>query len=478
MPDLPADKNAAAVAAIKAKIQATFPGMTVRTSGIAAIVPPMNKELSKQLMWGFFEALFWIVLVLAVFFRSIRWALVGVVPNLVPPAVLLGFLSIFNVPIKPGIAIIFSISLGIAFDNTIYILGRLKALLKERPRESTLPIYTLMKKETMPCLVSGMCLFAGFAIFLFSVFPVNRMFGLFVLISIIAGLLGDLVWLPAILKRFPWLLLDSPKSEKIKVFPFNFQETAVRLSPYLLLAALATIAFHNSYAKGETPTVQEILKKVESAGNPKSERVQLKMTIQDSDGSKKERVLTILRKNDEGGRALVRLQKPADLKGLSLLTVVEKGKEDQYLYLPSDKKSRRILGSNKKGKFLDSEIAFEDMSLNTYKEFNNKVVKDDGKLIQIESKAKPGSESSYGKIMTWVTKDDYRLEKVDYYDKAGKLLKQAQFKGYTKVENKYWRAKQLIVSNVQDKRKTTMTMLKVSFKKIDDDEVSLAALED
>lgn len=130
LPDMPADKNSAAVASIKAKLQATFPGMSIRTSGIAAIVPPMNKELSKQLMWGFFEALFGIVIVLAIFFRSIRWALVGVVPNLVPPAMLLGFLALFEVPIKPGIAIIFSIKSGIAFDNTIYILGRSEVALK------------------------------------------------------------------------------------------------------------------------------------------------------------------------------------------------------------------------------------------------------------------------------------------------------------------------------------------------------------
>jgi uncharacterized protein len=482
LPDLPADKNQAAIASIKAKLQTTFPGMTVRSSGIAAIVPPMNKDLSKHLMWGFFEALFGIVLVLAIAFRSLRWALVGIVPNLVPPAMLMGFLCLFDVPIKPGIAIIFSISLGIAFDNTIYILGRLKALLKERPRESTLPIYTLMKKETMPCLVSSLCLFAGFSIFLFSVFPVNRMFGLFVLISIIAGLLGDLVWLPAILKRYPWLLLENRERAKLKFLPFNLQETAMRLTPYIMLAVLGLIAFRGAYASGaetqKTISVQEILKKVENGGAPKSERVHLKMTIQESDGSKKERVLTILRKNDDDARALVRLQKPADLKGLSLLTVVEKGKEDQYLYLPSDKKSRRILGSNKKGKFLDSEIAFEDLSLSTYKEFNNKVVKDDGKLIEIESKAKPDSESSYGKIVTWVTSGEYRLEKVDYYDKQGKLLKRAQFKGYTKVENKHWRAKHLIVHNVQANRKTSLTMLKVSFKNIDADEVSLAALED
>jgi len=479
LPDLPADTNLALIGAIQHKLENKFPGMRVKTSGMAAIVPPMNKELSRRLMWGFFEALFGIVLVLAVYFRSLRWALIGIVPNMIPPAVLLGFLALFNVPIKPGIAIIFSISLGIAFDNTIYILGRLKHMLKDNPRAKTLPVYTLMKKETMPCLVSALCLFAGFSIFLFSVFPVNKLFGLFILVSILAGLLGDLVWLPSLLRRYPWLLLDSAERVRIKALPFNLQETAVKLSPYIMLVALGLIAFHNSYASGASQmSVEDLLKQVEKQGAPPNERVQLKMVIQDSDGSKKERVLSIIRKNDGEVRVLLRLLQPSDLKGLSLLTVASKGKEDQWLYLPSDKKSRRILGSNKKGKFLDSEISFEDLSISTYKEFDNKIVKEDAKQIQIESKAKPDSDSSYGKVVTWVSKPELRLHKVEYYDKSNKLLKRSEFKGYTKVGAKYWRAKQMLVHNVQDNRKTSLTLQKVNLKKIDADEVSLAALEE
>ena len=225
-------------------------------------------------------------------------------------------------------------------------------------------------------------------------------------------------------------------------------------------------------------TVETILKTVETKAAPPSERVALRMIVQEADGVKKVRELTILRKNAGGSRSLIRLQKPSDLRGLSLLTVSTGGKESQYLYLPSDKKSRPILGSNKKGKFLDSEIAYEDLALSTYKDFNNRVVKDDGKTVQIESKAKPSSESSYGRIVTWVSIPDYKIDHVDYYDKAGKLLKRAQFSKYEKIGEKFWRARDVQVQNVQDKRKTQLIVTKVSLKKIDDGEVSLSALEE
>ena len=474
LPDMPADQSQVLINDLRTQLRVRFPQMQVRVSGVAATVPVINADISRELMWGFFESLFAIVLVLTIAFRSLRWALVAVLPNLVPPIMLLGFLALFHIPIKPGIAIIFSISLGLAFCNTVYVLERLKEFLKSGKYKRSLPVYSLMKKETMPCLVSSLSLFGGFSIFLFSVFPVNKLFGVFMLISIGAGLLGDLVWLPVLLRRFPWLLLESEERSFMSRFPMRIQ-TVAKATPYALLIVLGLVAFRSSYAADDINT---ILKGVQTNTAPPNERVFLKMTIGEADGSTKVRELTIIRKNEGGARALIRLNKPSDLKGLSLLTVTNAGKEEQYLYLPSDKKSRRILGSNKKGKFLDSEIAYEDLSLSTYKEFNNKVLKDDGRIVTVESKAKPGSESSYGRILTFISKPDYRLQRVDYFDKGGKLLKKTQFTKYKKIGDKYWRAQDVRVQNMQSKRTTVLSVQKISLSKISDDEVSLSALEE
>lgn len=477
LPDLPSEQNKALIAKMTADLQKSFPNLEVKASGFAAIVPTINDDISEQLMWGFFEALFWIVILLTIALGSLKWGLVAVLPNLLPPTVLLGLMSLLSVDIKPGIAIIFAISLGMSFDNTVYILLRLKYVLKSKGATSRLPIYSLMKRETMPCLVSSMALIAGFSIFLFSMFPMNKLFGVFMLIALVAGLVGDLVWLPVILKRFPWLLLEKGEGYMFFEQLSKGWRRLAHFSPYLILIILGLFAFRYTIAAPKSD-VKTILDNVEKRSAPPNERVQLKMVIQESDGSKKERQLTILRKNEGEARALIRLQKPSDLKGLSLLTVSEGGKEDQWLYLPSDKKSRRILGSSKKGKFLDSEIAFEDLRISMYKEFNNRIIKENAKTVQIESKAKGDTESSYGRIITWVNKADSRIEKVDYYDKDGKLLKKATFSKYEKVGDKFWRARNVQVVNVQDKRKTQLIVQQVSLKAISDDEVSLSALED
>lgn len=475
-PDLPSDQMEVQAAMIESDLQAAFPRADIQFSGIGAVVPKVNHELSKKLMWGFFDAMFWIVLLLAITFRSIRWALVAAIPNFVPPILLMGFLALFKVPIKPGIAIIFSISLGLAFDNTVYVLERLKHLMKHRSRAADkLPIGRVVAEETNPILVSSLCLFVGFSIFLFSYFPVNKMFGAFMLISIAAGLLGDLVWLPSLIQRFPWLLMGFSKDANL-FKRRTWMESAMKLSPYAILALLGLVSAFG--ARAADLSAEDVLKQVEIRSSPPQESVEMKMVTTEPGGSAKERWMSILRKNGKEQKALVRLQKPSDLKGLALLSVNSATKEDQWLYLPSAKKTRRILGSSSKGKFLDSEIAYEDLRASTYRSFENKVTSRNAGMVEIESTAKKGSESSYSKIHTWVAVPDYRIVKMEYWDEKGAPLKRSEFKGYQKVGDKYWRAKTMEVSNFQNKRKTTLELKKVSLSKVNDDDLSVAALEE
>lgn len=474
-PDLPSDKIEFETQNIVKDIRQAFPNAVIQAGSLAAVVPKVNNEVSKKLMWGFFDAMFWIVLMLALVFRSIRWALVAAIPNFLPPIMLLGFLALFQVPIKPGIAIIFSISLGLAFDNTVYILDRLKITMKKYKSKARLPIARVIASETNPCLVSSLSLLVGFSIFLFSYFRVNQLFGAFMMISIGAGLLADLVWLPALIRRFPFLLHPIANSDTLKRRP-QWMVSTMKLTPYALLVFLGLISVIAAHAESVTP--DKVLKEVEARSSPPQETAQLKMVIQEPDGNKKERLISILRKNGKEQKALVRLETPTELKGVALLSVQSAKKQDQWLYLPSAKKTRRIQGSNQKGKFLDSEIAYEDLRISNYKDFQSKVVNQTPSIVEIESVARPGSLSSYSRLKSWVSLPDYKLMKAEYWDKKGRLLKRTEFKDYQKVGDKFWRAKTTEVQNVQNNRKTVLELKKVSLKKISDDDLSLSALED
>lgn len=482
--DLPSLHVKELIAKMKAEAQAEFPSMKVESGGMAATLHPIQLSLAKDLMYGFYEAMVLIFIMLLFVFRSLRWSLVSIVPNLVPPAILLGMLAITQTPIKPGIAIIFSVSLGFAFNNTVYMLMKLKSL---KEKYKTWPIYEVMREELGPCFISSIAIMAGFSVFLFSNFEMNIMFGTFMLVSVAAGLLGDLVLLPALLSLFPRLLhpektdenISSPTIESTDIEGLfdmlpSPQKTAVSL------VIVAAILFSTTATRAALPTVNELLKKAQTSNRAPSEQINLLMKIQESDGSTKERSILIKRKSGKDQKAMVKLLDPADLKGIALLTIVEGGKsESQYLYLPTEKRPRRIVGSSKKGTFLGSELSFEDMNIETYKNFSNTIKeseKDKSKIL-IESLVKNKEESSYSKINTWLDAKTYRLVKAEYFDEQGQLLKTIAFDNYKQFD-KIWRPQSIVVKNVQSKRGTTLELKKVSLKKLDDSEFTMSALEE
>ena len=245
----------------------------------------------------------------------------------------------------------------------------------------------------------------------------------------------------------------------------------------LVLQPLESEAKKKTKKKSKKLTAEQILKKVEKNTSPPYESVEMKMKTKEPDGSTKERLVRIKRMNKAEQKALVRLLAPSDLKGLALLTVNKGSDEDQWLYLPSSKRTRRIIGSNKKGRFLDSELSYEDMRISTYKAFDNNVVSQNKKVAVIESKAKGEDDSSYSRIKTWVSMKHFRVNKVEYYDKKGKHLKTMTFKGYKRYGKKFWRAKTVVVKNVQKKRSTNLVLKKVSLKKLNDGIFSISSLE-
>jgi predicted RND superfamily exporter protein/outer membrane lipoprotein-sorting protein len=469
--DIPGNEMESLVSAYVQKAQKEFPEWKVSAAGMATTVHKLNNELCYELIYGFWQALALIAVLLAFVFRSARWALVSIVPNLLPAVILMGALSFGDTAIKPGIALIFSIALGISFDNTIYLLGRLR-LLRERSTLSRIDVTKAWYQEGNLCLFSSLALSAGFLVFTASYFSLNQQFGFYMLVSIAGGLIGDLILLPALLEAFP-RLVQSPVNQKEKSM-----NKAVAASVILAL----TIAPAVHAAQVDPNNAKSLLDQVEKNVTSQDEVATVKMVITEPDGTKKDRALEIRRKGKEDKqRVLVRMQGPADLKGTALLSV-SKGKEsDQWLYLPSSKQTRRILSSKKNSSFMDSELSYEDMGTSADAQFESKVLKQEdlnGRKFSVVENT-PKGESSYGKILLWIDLGTYLVGKMEYYDKSMKLLKVSTFSGYKQFDKGVWRAQKISVSNVQNKRGTVLELSGLALNKgLEDEEFTEGALTD
>lgn len=255
MKDVKADEMGGVVKNIQEDIQKRFPGFDVHVGGMAALVHPMNAELSADLIYGLWQSLLLISVLLVVVFRSFRLAFIAAVPNLMAPLALLATMTYLKTPIKPVVAIIFSIALGLAYNNTVFLLTRLKKI-QTSFKGATDVITRTWYQEGNPCLFSSLAVIGGFAVFLASYFSPNRTFGAYMLWSIGVGLVGDLILLPALLRMFPWFIFaGKAQVVKARVSERSWARNFVVLGALLTGMSGPSAVAAAEIAAGVTPSV-------------------------------------------------------------------------------------------------------------------------------------------------------------------------------------------------------------------------------
>ena len=91
-----------------------------------------------------------------------------------------------------------------------------------------------------------------------------------------------------------------------------------------------------------------------------SSTVELKMTLKNKNGQTSERSLTTktLELTEDGDKSLIVFKSPKDVKGTSTLTFTHKvGSDDQWLYLPSIKRVKRISSNTLSTLFFSQTIS-------------------------------------------------------------------------------------------------------------------------
>lgn len=448
-------------------IQKYFPRIRYNISGMGVSAHQLNSEMSKELIFSFWHAIVVIGIILIFVFRSYKWALVACLPNLVPPLALIAILAASRTPIKPSVAIIFSIAIGLAFSNTVYLLGKLKKVIKEKNLVDYLPVKSMLISEMIPCLLATVLVASGFIVFTFSYFEMNKIFGVYMILSIFAGAFSDLLFLPSFIKRYPNFLLKNQSMAPSKVI------TATTAS-FVILIVFAQKSF------SATLDVDSLLKKSKTLIASKDDVADVTMKIIEKDGTVKERSMQIKRKFGRKHMTLVRMKSPADLKGTALLNVIEDGEENQWLYLPSTKQVRRIIGTqNKKAGVLGSELTPEDLDITTVKGSKATLLKEmkvnnqDFALIEIKSNS---NTTGYSKALVLVSLKTNLPARLEYYDKQNKAVKRVDFENYIQVGGAY-RAQSIKVRNLVNKRGTDLILSNIkSNSGLSEDEFSQRAL--
>ena len=188
----------------------------------------------------------------------------------------------------------------------------------------------------------------------------------------------------------------------------------------------------------------------------------MRMILRNKQGDESTREIRVrtLEQDNDGDRSLTTFDEPADVKGTNFLSFTHKtGPDDQWLYLPALKRVKRISSRNKSGPFMGSEFAYEDISSQEVEKYTYKYLRDEpcGELTCFVVERYPVDKySGYSRQVAWIDTQEYRPQKIVFYDRKNAALKTLTYSGYRQYLDKYWRADEMFMENHQTGKSTRL----------------------
>ncbi|TGE04872.1 efflux RND transporter permease subunit [Hymenobacter fodinae] len=175
--------------------------LQTRLTGSANLIDKNNENLTLNMITGMSIDIVMVTLIVLALFRSLRMTLVVLIPNLVPILIVAGVMGLAGVHMKVSTSIIFTIAFGIAVDDTIHFISKLKlTLLKEKSLFKAVRKTYLMAGKAV--IVTSLILVGGFSTLIFSSFDGTFYVGLLIGLTLLFGVVAELTLLPILILAF------------------------------------------------------------------------------------------------------------------------------------------------------------------------------------------------------------------------------------------------------------------------------------
>jgi len=250
----------------------------------------------------------------------------------------------------------------------------------------------------------------------------------------------------------------------------------------IIITTIATFTLSVGFAQTAEERGLQIAKAAEEADlGFGSSTVELKMTLKNKNGQTSERFLETktLELTEDGDKSQIVFNSPKDVKGTATLTFTHKvGSDDQWLYLPSIARVKRISSNNKSGPFVGSEFAYEDLSSQEVEKYSYKFLKEEGSNLIVEQDPVDPKSGYTRRVVAYNKDKGYRIEKIEFYDRKNSLLKTLSYSNYRLYKDKFWRADTFRMVNHQSNKETILEFSNYNFDiELTDDDFSQVALK-
>lgn len=194
----PSDRKRRIIESTQTLSREVFP--EARTTGLFVLLTYLIDSLLRDQLVSFSLAGSALLGMIWIAFGRIWFAIVALLPNVLPILVLLGAMGLLGIPINIGTAMIASVSIGLTIDSSVHYFASYT-----RAREAGASVIEALRDTGrnvgVAIVFATLALSVGFSVLSISHFVPLIYFGLLVSLAMLGGLLGNLLLLPGLI---PW----------------------------------------------------------------------------------------------------------------------------------------------------------------------------------------------------------------------------------------------------------------------------------
>jgi predicted RND superfamily exporter protein len=172
----------------------------ITLTGMSLLIDKNNETLSSNMMSGLLFALLVVAIIMGLMFKSLRIAMISLVPNIIPLLMIGGFMGFTGIDLKISTSVIFGIAFGIAVDDSIHYLIKYRQELK-KGRSNIYALKRTSLSTGKAIILTTIILCMGFISLSASDFTSTFYVGILISIALASAVVADLLLLPILLLK-------------------------------------------------------------------------------------------------------------------------------------------------------------------------------------------------------------------------------------------------------------------------------------
>lgn len=233
--------------------------------------------------------------------------------------------------------------------------------------------------------------------------------------------------------------------------------------PIILIILILLLNINQLLCAATQLTVDEIIDKVkENQVEYTNSKVQAEMILIDKNNKIEEREMILFVKEENNLISiLIRFLSPKSVERVTLLST-DNG-ERIYLYMPAYQKARRIAGSSKQENFMGTDFSYEDLSIDYQSEDYQKELLEETETQFLIEVIPTEEDFSYRKFVLYINKEQFYVEKVEFYNLDEQLTKTLEIKEIKFDEMDKIIPMNIALTNIIDNHQTIINIKEIEY---------------